>query len=102
MPLAGFDLHTHAILRPQGDQGLGNDSVVRNKPQAPALGQGSEQQDSFHPGEGFPDTHSRSATKREVRELVPGLARFRGPTRRLEFERIRKIARIMVHHVGTH
>ncbi len=75
--------------------GWGGAEVVH----APALGEGGDAEDAFHPGEALADALAAASAEGEVGELVAGGFVFGGEAVGVEAERVREVLGVAAHDV---
>src|SRR6476661_2768438 len=87
---------------PQRDLRVRLNDLLRDKVEAPMLGDSCQQQYAFHPCEPLADTHTRTATEWKVCESGTFLFGLRCKTLRVKTFGLGKITRIAMHHIRTH
>ena len=99
--VARFEDHAHAVFRTQGEHWAESDALILRQAHAPALGQGGEQQDAFHPSEAFSDALPRSTAEWEIGKFWTRV-RFLGPAVGIELLGVGIPARVAMSDVLIH
>src|SRR5580698_3739005 len=97
--LAGDESHHQGVAGAEGDLGLGNGRGGAEVGHPPALGDGCDGEDAFHPGEALADALAAAAAEGEEGEFWAGGFGFGGKAIRVEAEGGGEVLGVAAHDV---